>query len=330
MNRTIVSRQGFTPRLLTLLAALLLVAVLLPGGASVVLGQDATQEAEPTEVTVTHAQGETVVPFNPQTVLVFDLAALDTLDSLGITVTGLPKSNLPGALERFAGDEYLDIGTLFEPDYEAVAAANADLIIVGPRTAAVFAELAAIAPTIDLSPDPSDFLASQQHNAEIIGQIFGLEDEIAEQWAAIEDKVAEVQELTAEAGTALVVMTSGGEVNAYGLGSRFGWVHDVLGFTPVIEDIETATHGEAISFEFILEANPDWLLVLDRDAAVGEESADSAEQILDNELVAQTTAWANGQVIYLDPVDWYIVAGGLPALERMVDAIGTPLTDAVE
>ena len=125
-------------------------------------------------------------------------------------------------------------------------------------------------------------------------------------------------------------MTSGGEVNAYGLGSRFGWVHDVLGFTPVIEDIEAATHGEAISFEFILEANPDWLLVLDRDAAVGEDGSEAAEQILDNELVAQTTAWSSGQVIYLDPVDWYIIAGGLPALERMVDAIGTALTDVVE
>lgn len=324
-----IPHRASARRLLSSFVTLLTLAALL-FGASIVLGQAATQEAEPTEVTVIHAQGETVVPFKPQTVLVFDLGTLDMLDSLGVTVTGVPKSNLPGALERFADDEYLDIGTLFEPDYEAVAAADADLIIVGTRAAAVYSELSAIAPTIDLSPDPSDFLAGQEANARIIGQIFGLEDEIEEQLTAIEEKVAEVQELTAEAGTALIVMTSGGEVNAYGIGSRFGWIHDVLGFTPAIEDIEAATHGEAISFEFILEANPDWLLVLDRDAAVGETGSEAAAQILDNELVAQTTAWSNDQVIYLDPVDWYMIAGGLPALERMVDAIGTPLAGVVE
>jgi hypothetical protein len=156
--------------------------------------------------------------------------------------------------------------------------------------------LAAIAPTVDLSSDWTDFLASHQQNAEIIGQIFGVEDEVAELWAAIEEQVAEVQALTADAGTALIVMVSGGEVTAYGTGSRFGWIHEELGFTPVIEDIQEATHGEAISFEFILEANPDWLIVIDRDVAVGEQ-AESAVNVLDNELVAQTSAWQNGQVI---------------------------------
>ena len=323
MNFTNPARLALSSRLLALLAVLLA----LLGATGVILGQEATPEAtaEPTEVTITHAQGETVVPFNPQTVLTFDLATLDTLETLGIAVAGVPKSNLPGRLEHFAGEEFLDIGTLFEPDYEVVAAANPDLIIVSARSAAVYPELSAIAPTIDLTVDASDFLGSQQRNAEIIGQIFGLEDEVEELWTAIDEDVTAVQELTAEAGTALIVMTSGGEVNAYGLGSRFGWIHDTLGFTPVVEDVEAATHGEAISFEFILETNPDWLIVLDRDAAVGEQ-AEAAAQILDNELVAQTTAWSNDQVIYLDPVDWYLIAGGLTTLDRMVDAIGTSLT----
>src|SRR5690606_17659545 len=74
------------------------------------------------------------------------------------------------------------------------------------------------------------------------------------------------------------------------------------------------------------EANPDWLIVVDRDVAVGEE-ADAAAQTLDNELVAQTTAWATGQVIYLNPSNWYVVMGGLGAIQEMVDEVNAALPE---
>ncbi|MBE2183162.1 MAG: siderophore ABC transporter substrate-binding protein [Anaerolineae bacterium] len=297
-------------------AALLALMALLVSGLGLVGAQDSADE-----ITVIHAQGETVVSLNPETVLTFDLASLSTLHALGVEVAGVPDFAFPETLEQYASDDYLKIGSLFEPDYEAIAAADPDLIIVSARTAAVYPELAAIAPTIDLTIDNTDFLASNFHNAEILGEIFGLEEEVAALQEEILASVEAVQEATAEAGTALIVMISGGEVNAYGVGSRFGWIHDDLGFAPVIEDIEAATHGEAISFEFILEANPDWLIVLDRDVAVGEEGT-AALNVLDNELVAQTTAWQNEQVINLNPSNWYIVSGGLGALQEMVDEVG--------
>lgn len=298
--------------------AMLALLALLVSGLGIVSAQDAD------EITITHAQGETVVPLNPETVLTFDLASLSTLHALGVEVAGVPDFALPETLEQYASDDYLKIGSLFEPDYEAVAAADADLIIVAARSAAVYPELSAIAPTIDLTADNSDFLASNFHNAEILGQIFGKEEEAAALIEEITASVEVVQEAAAEAGTALIVMVSGGEVTAYGTGSRFGWIHDELGFTPVIEDIEEATHGEAISFEFILEANPDWLIVIDRDVAVGEDS-EAAVNVLDNELVAQTTAWQNEQVINLTPSNWYIVMGGLGAIQEMVDEVGIAL-----
>lgn len=299
---------------------------LLVSGLGIVAAQDAD------EITITHAQGETVVPLNPETVLTFDLASLSTLHALGVDVTGVPDFAFPETLEQYASDDYLKIGSLFEPDYEAVAAAEPDLIIVAARSAAVYPELSEIAPTIDLTADNTDFLASNFHNAEILGQIFGKEEEVAALEEEILASVEVVQEAAAEAGTALIVMVSGGEVTAYGPGSRFGWIHDELGFEPVIEDIEEATHGEAISFEFILEANPDWLIVVDRDIAIGEEG-EAAVNVLDNELVAQTTAWQNEQVINLTPSNWYIVMGGLGAIQEMVDEVGTALgvvTEAAE
>ena len=138
--------------------------------------------------------------------------------------------------------------------------------------------------------------------------------------AEIEDKIAQTQDAAADAGTGLIVLTSGGEVTAFGPGSRFGWLHDELGVTPAIEDVEAATHGDPVSFEFLLETDPDRLFVVDRDAATGE-GTQSAEQILDNEIVAQTTAWSAGQVVYLDPAPWYIVMSGLTSVGTMIDQI---------
>jgi iron complex transport system substrate-binding protein len=115
-------------------------------------------------------------------------------------------------------------------------------------------------------------------------------------------------------------MTNGPKVTAYGPGSRFGWVHAALDLPPAVPDVEAATHGEAVSFEFIANANPDWLLVLDRAAAIGSEDQ-NAKATLDNELVAGTTAWKRGQVIYLPAGDFYIAAGGVQAMSRVFTAI---------
>ena len=56
------------------------------------------------------------------------------------------------------------------------------------------------------------------------------------------------------------------------------------------------------------KTNPDWLFVIDRSAAIGEDSI-GAKAVLDNKLVAQTTAWSKDQVVYLSP-DSYLAFGG--------------------
>ncbi len=281
-------------------------------------------DTDPAEVTVTHAQGETTVPVDPETVLVFDFATIDTLAAIGVEVDGLPKSTLPGDLAVYDTEDYLDIGTLFEPDYEAVNAAEPDLIIVAGRSAEALPELAKIAPTIDLSNDWEDFRGSIEDNARTLGQIFAAEEQIEELITALDADIEATREAAADAGEGLIVLTSGGEVTAYGPGSRFGFVHDELGVTPAVEDVEEATHGEAISFEFIAETDPDWLFVVDRDSATGEAGAAAAE-VLDNELVAETTAWSEDNVLYVDSVDWYIVNGGLGTLQRITDEVASAL-----
>jgi iron complex transport system substrate-binding protein len=300
------------------LAALVVAGLALTGCGS---DSEAAASDGPT-VTVPHAQGEKDVPIDPDTVVVYDMGVLDTIDRLGGDVAGVPTDFVPDFLSEYTGAEYFNAGTLFEPDYEAVAEAEPDLIIVGGRSAEAYEDLDEIAPTIDLSLDYTDLLASVQEQTETLGAIFGEEDEARRALDALDAKIAQVEEQTAGAGTGLVVLTTGGELSAYGSGSRFGGViHDLLGVEPADTDIEADTHGEAVSFEYIAETNPDWLFVVDRDVATGESEGGAAEQVLDNDLVAQTTAWRSDHVVYLDPVRWYIVGSGLSTLDAMVTQI---------
>src|SRR4051812_16755521 len=164
--------------------------------------------AEVSEVTVTHAQGETTVPVDPETVVVFDVGVLSTLDSLGVEVAGVPDAVFPGSLAEYGEDGVPKVGSLFEPDYEAVNALQPDLIIVGGRSAAVYPQLAEIAPTLDLSVDSADFLASFEERTTALAAVFGAEDEVAERLDALRARIGEVHEAAAGAGDGLFVMTS--------------------------------------------------------------------------------------------------------------------------
>ena len=288
-----------------------------------------TAGASAQEITVDHAQGQATLTGVPEKVFTFDIATLDTLNAIGVEVDGIPDASLPDGLSAYA--DILKIGSLFEPDYELVNAEQPDVIFVAGRSSSVYPQLSEIAPTVDLSVDWTDFPTTIKQRSETLGEIFGKEAEIADLIAEVDANMAAVQAQAPSIGNALFISVSGGRVSAFGPGSRFGWIHDDLGVVPVIEDVEEATHGEAVSFEFLLETDPDWLFVLDRDAAVGAADAGQpAAQVLDNEIVHEMKAWQNDQVVYVDPVNFYIVNGGLNALNEMVVEVGTAIGADVE
>jgi len=277
--------------------------------------------ANAADVAVKHAQGETTVATNPEKVVVFDFATLDNLDHLGVKIIGVPGSiAFPEYLKKYDGADYTKVGTLFEPDYEAVNAAEPDLIIVGGRSAAKYGELAKIAPTIDLTVPAKEFISDTEANIEKLGQIFGKETEAKAEVDKLNSELAALKEKTKGKGKGLMILTSGGKISAYGPGSRFGVLHDSFGVEPAAPDLSVGNHGQPVSSEFILETNPDWLFVLDRDAAIGREGT-SAKQLLDNELVRQTNAWKNDQVVYLNAQNWYLVGGGLGALHNTIQQL---------
>ncbi|AWB25360.1 iron ABC transporter substrate-binding protein [Methylobacterium currus] len=276
------------------------------------------------EIPVQHTRGQTILPATPKKVVVFDLAALDTLDALGIPVFGVPAGAKPQSLVQYNEPRFRRMGTLWEPDYEAIDAAEPDLIVVGGRSGPRYEALAKMAPTIDLSGDDADPLGSELRNIRTLARLFGKEAEAEARIARIQAGIASIHEKAGQAGTALFVLSTGGRLSAFGPGSRFGLVHGALGFRPASTDLGAGIHGQPISFEFIAKTDPDWLFVLDRDAAIGVRGQ-PARQLLDNELVRQTKAWRKGQVVYVEAGSWYLAAGGLRALQATVDQIAAAL-----
>lgn len=265
------------------------------------------------------ARGKVDVAATPGKVAVFDIAAVDTLDRLGVKIDGLPsKLYVPELSGLLSTAE--PVGNIFEPDLEALNALAPDLIITGGRSSPKLDAVSRVAPSIDMTMDGDDLLLQAKQRLQTYGTLFGREAEARAAMAELDQSVEKARSAVSGKGKALIVMTNGPKISAYGPGSRFGWVHKALDLPAAVPDVAAASHGEAISFEFIREANPDWLLVLDRAAAIGS-SEQNAKATLDNELVAQTSAWQKGQVIYLPSADFYIAAGGIQSTNRVLQKI---------
>ena len=306
-------------------------------------------------VTVKHAQGETTIKAAPQRVVVLDYGVLDSMAALGLAdlVVGIPKSggNLPKSLSQFQDEKYKDMGGLKEPKEEAIAEVGPDLVIVAGRTAKFYEDFSSKFTTINMTVKPQGASATaaaspdQGGNGDkgkknepsasmteiltshstILGSIFGKKSAAQAKVKEFTDAAAQVATVAKNAGKGLCLLTTGGKVSAFGKGSRFDVIFDEFGVTPAVENIEEATHGEAVSFEFIGQANPDVLFVLDRDATIGQEGS-SAKEILDNELVTATKAWKNNKVYYLDGPDWYLLGAGFGVSLRMAKEIKDDLS----
>ncbi|MGY1622480.1 siderophore ABC transporter substrate-binding protein [Geodermatophilus sp. SYSU D00965] len=283
----------------------------------------AAEDAEPVleETTVE-------VPKNPENIVVFDMASLDTIGALGGEIAGAPLDSVPDYLQEYLADDAFNAGTLFEADLVEIESQQPDLIVIGGRSSALYEDLSEIAPTVDLSLRGS-YTENLERTATFLGEVLGAEDEAVAAIGEIEAGIEQARAATAGAGTGLGLMVSGGELSAMapagedasGRGARGGLIYDAFGVQPVVDDVEAATHGEPVSFEFLLETNPDYLWVVDRDAATGAEGAQAAAAVLDNDIVKQTTAYQDDHIVYLDPVAWYIVFGGIDTTKIMIDDV---------
>ncbi len=268
------------------------------------------------DVTIVTATGDVTLPAHPATIAVLDVAAIDSLTALGVTVAGVPDNLYVDYLGDVAASA-TPVGTLFEPNLEVLAGLSPDLIIAGGRSATQIEALSPVATTIDMTIW-EDVVGEGRARIAAYGKLFGKEDKATDLLAALDARTAAVTEAAKGKGRALILLTNGPKVAAYGKGSRFGWIHTSIGLPEAHEKLDPQTHGDAVSFEFIAEVNPDWIILIDRSAAVGEPA--SAET-LDNPLVAGTTAGQTGQIVTLSSAPVYIAGGGYTSLTTTLDEL---------
>ena len=111
-----------------------------------------------------------------------------------------------------------------------------------------------------------------------------------------------------------------GAFNSFGVQSRYGFIFSALGVKPAGPNAETGLHGQPISSEFILQANPDIIFVVDRTAVMERRPVMDARS-MDNPLLRQTKAWKNGRVIFVDAQAWYVTGASPTSLKLIIDDV---------
>ena len=83
------------------------------------------------------------------------------------------------------------------------------------------------------------------------------------------------------------MLVNEGQLSAYGKGSRFGLIHDTFGFKAADDKIEASTHGQSVSYEYVLEKSWDSLCGRSHQSIGGDDSKDN---VAANELI-QNRCW---------------------------------------
>ncbi|WP_227429764.1 siderophore ABC transporter substrate-binding protein [Psychrobacter sp. I-STPA6b] len=260
------------------------------------------------QVTLDTVRGEMTVPLNPHPVAVYSMTLMQDLAAMDVPVEGLPEGLLLDNFKAKDSPESAPIGTIFEPNLEALNALQPKAILISNRTAKKYDELNSVAPTLDLSLSFDDLYATSKQRLAQLGVLFDKQAKAQELQQNIDKAIADTQAVTKGRGNGLVISVQGNKLSAFGEDSRFGYIHKQFGIPIADPNIGDAKHGEPISFEYIQKINPDWLLVLDHDSATGE-TGKNAQAVLDNSLIHQTQAWQKQQVVYLSP-DSYLAFGG--------------------
>ncbi len=271
-----------------------------------------------TSVEVEDNNGTHTIAVPPKSVVATDNRTFQTLSDWDVKLSAAAVALMPDTIAYVNDDSIVDLGTHGEPDLEAVVAVEPDLIIVGQRFTQFSEDFTKLAPEASvLSLDPRDgepFDEELKRQVSVLGEIFGKQDEAKKLGDDLDAAIARVKDAYDPSQTVMAVITSGGEIGYVvpSTGRTLGPVFAFAGLTPALEVEGSDDHqGDDISVEAIADSNPDWILVMDRDAAVAADDPEykPSNEILDgSEALANVTAVKEGNIIYM-PADTYTNEG---------------------
>ncbi|MFE1084960.1 MULTISPECIES: siderophore ABC transporter substrate-binding protein [Brevibacterium] len=265
--------------------------------------------------------GKQTVASPPKSVVATDNRTFQTLSDWGIELSGGAVSLMSDDLDYTQDDSILDLGSHREPDLEKVVEAKPDLIVNGQRFAQFHDDLAKLAPeatVLELDPrDEEDFDAELRRQTEVLGEVFGKQDEAKKLVDDFDASIERAQKAYDDNDTAMGLITSAGDIGyaAPSVGRTVGPVFDILDLDPALEVEEGSEdhQGDDVSVEAIAKSNPDLMIVLDRDASFAPEerdegSAPAAEVLEDSEALRDVPAIKDDKIVYF-PEDTYLNEG---------------------
>lgn len=263
-------------------------------------------------VSIEDNHGTVEVNTPPTTVVSTDNRTFETLESWGIKLAAAPKALMPTTIGYKTDDSIVDIGNHREPDLEALAATNPDFILNGQRFTKYYEDIKNLNPDaamVELEPRDGEAIDSElKRQTTALGKIFGKESEAEKLNSDFDSAISKAKEAYQSDQKVMAVDVSGGEIGyvAPTKGRFWGPLYDLVGLTPAltIENASDNHEGDDISVEAIAESNPDWILVIDRDAAIKEGATPAKDVIEGNEALKNVNAVKNGNIVYA-PNDTY-------------------------
>lgn len=319
------------------LVTILLAATMVVGVCGIFAGctdDDDTYNGETVEISCLDGSAQSIkkeVPYNPRRVAILDYAVLDMMDIYG--VGDRVVSSARGTLaylqtywDKMDENEIVDLGNLQNYSTELLQQSEPDIIFIGGRQSKAYAELEQIAPVVYLSVTAGNIVEETFANAKTVATIFGVSDErVTEVENDLRPRIATLRALSGvddgAAKTALVLMyNSEKSISALASDGRCSLISSELGFA-----LQAATaseggggnHGSSVSWETIIDVNPDYIFVLNRGyiTSNGEDGNAAVVETFNNNLINNIDA----EIIVMDNPDaWYTAEGGVQALAAMV------------
>ncbi|WP_308259518.1 iron-siderophore ABC transporter substrate-binding protein [Pseudonocardia sp. H11422] len=260
--------------------------------------------------TVEHAMGTTEITGTPQRVVVLDTGELDTVLALGVTPVGAVTAAADDKLQSYLGDRTRDIkivGTIGEPNLEAIAALKPDLILSNKvRHEALYPALTQIAPTVFAEKVG----VAWRENLELAGTALGRSEQAAQALADYRSKATETGKRFGDpaAVTVSMVRFNSGTVRLYGRGSFIGTVLADAGFArPAAQQVDK-TFVE-VSPEQIAQADADLLFY----GAFGDGGRSDQSKVVGGPLWPGIPAVAAGRAHEVSDDLWYLGIGPIAA-----------------
>jgi iron complex transport system substrate-binding protein len=266
---------------------------------------------------IKHAMGETEVPANPQRVVVLDEGPLNSALALGIkpvgAVTAFKGTDFPAYLsDTTAGIQ--NVGTILEPDLEAVAALKPDLILsIKARHEAIYPQLSQIAPTVFTETFRCCWKENFLKDAEALRRSAEANRKLADYTKRLDEFKAKMGDRLNETKVSVVRFVPPGDVYLYQKSSYIGTILADAGLPrPPSQDVD----------QFVLKVSQEQISEMDGDVifvtTYGPADQTTLEEVRNHPLWKQLKAVQQGKV-YTVPDEYWMVGTGIISTNRAID-----------